>query len=34
LRHRNWWLGRLLVLIVLCGVIVAVYLVLHTTVLH
>lgn len=34
LRHRTWWLGRLLALIVLCGVIVAVYLVLHTTVLH
>jgi hypothetical protein len=34
LRHRTWWIGRLLALIVLCGVIVAVYLVLHTTVLH
>jgi hypothetical protein len=34
LRHRTWWLGRLLALIVLCGVIAAVYLVLHTTVLH
>ena len=34
LRHRTWWLGRLVALIVLCGVIVAVYLVLHTTVLH
>ena len=34
LRHRTWWIGRLVALIVLCGVIVAVYLVLHTTVLH
>jgi hypothetical protein len=34
LRHRTWWLGRLLALVVLCGVVVAVYLVLHTTVLH
>jgi hypothetical protein len=34
LRHRTWWFGRLLALIVLCGVIAAVYLVLHTTVLH
>ena len=34
LRHRNWWFGRLLALIVLCGVIAAVYLVLHSTVLH
>jgi hypothetical protein len=34
LRHRTWWLGRLVVLIMLCGVVVAVYLVLHTTVLH
>jgi hypothetical protein len=34
LRHRTWWFGRLLALIVLCGVLVAVYLVLHTTVLH
>ncbi len=34
LRHRTWWFGRLLVLLVLCGVIAAVYLVLHTTVLH
>jgi hypothetical protein len=34
LRHRTWWFARLLALIVLCGVIVAVYLVLHTTVLH
>ncbi|HEX3690633.1 MAG TPA: hypothetical protein VHV28_13105 [Solirubrobacteraceae bacterium] len=34
LRHRNWWFGRLLALLVLCGVIAAVYLVLHTTVLH
>lgn len=34
LRHRTYWFGRLLALIVLCGVIAAVYLVLHTTVLH
>src|SRR6202012_5837699 len=34
LRHRTWWFGRLLALIVLCGVIAAVYLVLHSTVLH
>jgi hypothetical protein len=34
LRHRTYWIGRLLALIVLCGVIAAVYLVLHTTVLH
>jgi hypothetical protein len=34
LRHRTWWFGRLLVLIVLLGVAAAVYLVLHTTVLH
>ena len=34
LRHRTNWFGRLLALIVLCGVIAAVYLVLHTTVLH
>jgi uncharacterized protein YukE len=34
LRHRTWWFGRLLALIVLCGVIAAVYVVLHSTVLH
>src|ERR1700759_4926443 len=34
LRHRTWWFGRLLALIVLCGVIAAVYLGLHSTVLH
>jgi hypothetical protein len=34
LRHRTWWLGRLLALIVLLGVIAAVYMVLHSTVLH
>jgi hypothetical protein len=34
LRHRTWWFGRLLALIVLCGVIAAVWMVLHSTVLH
>ncbi|MGH2891678.1 MAG: hypothetical protein ACRDPM_00215, partial [Solirubrobacteraceae bacterium] len=34
LRHRTWWFGRLLVLLFLIGVIVAVWTVLHTTVLH
>ena len=34
LRHRTWWFGRLLVLLVLCGVIAAVWIVLHSTVLH
>jgi hypothetical protein len=34
LRHRTWWFGRLLALIVLCGVIAAVYVLLHSTVLH
>jgi hypothetical protein len=34
LRHRTWWFGRLLALIVLCGVIAAVWVVLHSTVLH
>jgi hypothetical protein len=34
LRHRTWWLGRLVALLVLCGVIVAVWAVLHSTVLH
>jgi hypothetical protein len=34
LRHRTWWFGRLLALIVLLGVIAAVYMVLHSTVLH
>ncbi len=34
LRHRTWWFGRLLVLLVLCGVIAAVWVVLHSTVLH
>ncbi len=34
LRHRNWWFGRLLALLVLIGVIAAVWLVLHSTVLH
>ena len=34
LRHRTWWFGRLLALLVLCGVIAAVWIVLHSTVLH
>jgi hypothetical protein len=34
LRHRTWWLGRLVALLVLCGVIAAVWIVLHSTVLH
>ena len=34
LRHRTWWLGRLVALLVLCGVIAAVWAVLHSTVLH
>jgi hypothetical protein len=34
LRHRTWWFGRLLALLVLCGVIAAVWVVLHSTVLH
>jgi hypothetical protein len=34
LRHRTWWFGRLLVLLVLCGVIAAVWVVLHSTVLQ
>ena len=34
LRHRTWWFGRLLALLVLCGVIAAVWMVLHSTVLH
>ena len=34
LRHRTHWLGRLLALLVLLGVIAAVWLVLHSTVLH
>jgi hypothetical protein len=34
LRRRTWWLGRLLALLVLCGVIAAVWAVLHSTVLH
>lgn len=34
LRHRTWWLGRLLALVVLLGVLVAVWIVLHSTVLH
>ncbi len=34
LRHRTWWLGRLVALLVLLGVIAAVWLVLHSTVLH
>jgi hypothetical protein len=34
LRHRTWWFGRLLALLVLCGVIAAVWIVLRSTVLH
>jgi hypothetical protein len=34
LRHRTWWFARLLALLVLCGVIAAVWAVLHSTVLH
>jgi hypothetical protein len=34
LRHRTYWFGRLLALLVLLGVIAAVWLVLHSTVLH
>lgn len=34
LRHRTYWFGRLLALIVLCGVLAAVWVVLHSTVLH
>jgi hypothetical protein len=34
LRHRTHWFGRLLALLVLLGVIAAVWLVLHSTVLH
>jgi hypothetical protein len=34
LRRRTWWFGRLLALLVLCGVIAAVWAVLHSTVLH
>jgi hypothetical protein len=34
LRHRTYWFGRLLALLVLLGVIAAVWIVLHSTVLH
>lgn len=34
LRHRTYWAGRFLALLVLIGVIVAVWILLHSTVLH